>query len=462
MKIGFLGNTNNYPFMLAMLFRDMGHSVFFVVTEKALLHRPESRYPEFLERYPDWVMDLSHLTEWDFMTLHPGLVNAFIQLAHCDALILNSVGPSLLPFLNKPAIALLTGSDLSNYANPLTVEARTATWDQEHKESPDGKNNIAILEDFITRQRKGIQKSIAVRYFPKGTVPEDDRLLDDMGIPDSKRYFFAVANLDRLSPSPVPYNQPIRVFCGARLTWKLPMEPGRSPLDYKGGDVMIRGLGLFYRETGVRLDIRLVRKGLHILETEELIVEEGIADQVTWSEEMSLVDYWQEINHADIIFDQLAESLPGSPVFDAMATGRPVIANARHEVSGILEPAPICQAKTAGEVCAQLKRLVFSPEEREELGTLGRRYVEKYFDPQQSARQIEEIFQNALQCQNEQKVFFEIDYAYIFETLHASRQISQNSYEELLQARLKVERYDSLLRPFHLLKKVLVKNSPKK
>ena len=485
MKIGFFGNTNNYPFMLAMLLQDMGHSLFFVVTEKLLLHRPESRYHEFQKRYPDWIMDLSHLTEWDFISLHPDLAGALAQLSNCDALILNSVGPSLLPFLNKPAIALLTGSDLSDYANPLTVEARTAVWDQEYKETPEGKNNIAILQDFITRQRMGIQSSIAVRWFPKGSVPVGDQLLDEIGIPDSKRHFFAMANLDQLEFSPAPHNQPIRVFCGMRLTWKFPIEAGRMSLDYKGGDVMIRGLGLFYRETSTRLNIRLVRKGLHLKETEELIAEEGIGDQVIWSEEMSLVDYWHEIAQADIIFDQLAKSLPGAPVYDAMAVGRPVISSARHEVSGILEISPICQAETAEEVCQQLKRLVFNPKEREDVGRLGRQYVEKYFDPQQSARQIEAIFQDALNNRAEIKDFFTIAYTYILETFrtlrHESQQELTQTQQELTQTQQELaqtqqelaqtqqefaqtqqelaqtQQYAIFFKPFRFLKKIMVK-----
>ena len=48
------------------------------------------------------------------------------------------------------------------------------------------------------------------------------------------------------------------------------------------------------------------------------------------------------------------------------------------------EPSPICQAKTPEEVCAQLKRLVYDPVERESVGLAGRSYVEKYFNPKKN------------------------------------------------------------------------------
>ena len=41
MKIGFLGNANNYPFMLARALKRAGHDVRFVVDRKNLLDRPD-------------------------------------------------------------------------------------------------------------------------------------------------------------------------------------------------------------------------------------------------------------------------------------------------------------------------------------------------------------------------------------------------------------------------------------
>lgn len=177
------------------------------------------------------------------------------------------------------------------------------------------------------------------------------------------------------------------------------MEPGRSLLDYKGSDVMVRGLGIFYRETGVRLDIRLVSKGLHVAELELLIADEGLIEHVTWLDEMPLAKVWEEFAQCDIVFEQLGDSMIGMAGLDAMASGRPVIGNARPEISTLFSrpESPICQAQTPEEVCAQLKRLVFNPAERERLGLMGRRYVEEHFSPLRAAQTCLQRFQMALQ-----------------------------------------------------------------
>ena len=388
MKIGFFGNTNNYPFMLAQALREFGHEVLFVITSEELLNRPESRYPELKQHYPDWIVDAAHLSEWDMITLSPSLSPVLHVLSTCDALVLNFTGPSLWPLLQRPAIALLTGSDLEHYANFATVEVRSGSWDPAYKASAEGQMNLNLLREFIQRQRDGIREALAVRYMPRGLVRAGDAMLDELGVPDAKRVFLPSAELEMVTPTPARHNNPARIFCATRLTWKLPIEPGRSLLDYKGSDIMIRGLGLFYRETGVRLDIQLVRKGLHLAETEQLIVEEGLTDQVNWSDEMSLTEVWAEFARCDIVIEQLANGAIGGAGLDAMAAGRPVIGNARREMfeDYFGQHSPICQAQTAEEVCAQLKRLVFNPAKREKIGVLGRRFVEEHCSPRRAAQ----------------------------------------------------------------------------
>ena len=388
MKIGFFGNTNNYPFMLAQALRQLGHDVLFVITSQELLNRPESRYPEFNNGYPDWVVDAAQITEWDLITLSPSLAPVLDVLSACDSLILNFTGPSLWPLLRRPAIALLTGSDLEHYANFATIEVRSGSWDPAYKASAEGQMNLNLLRAFIQRQREGIREAVAVRYMPRGLVPAGDAMLDELGVSDEKRVFLPSAELELVTLMPAAHNDPARIFCATRLTWKLPIEPGRSLLDYKGSDIMIRGLGLFYRQTGVPLDIQLVRKGLHVAETEQLIGEEGLTDQVTWSDEMSFAEVWAEFARCDIVIEQLADSAIGGAGLDAMAAGRPVIGNARREMfeNYFGKPSPICQAQTADEVCAQLKRLVFNPAKREKIGMLGRQFVEENCSSRRAAR----------------------------------------------------------------------------
>ena len=221
-------------------------------------------------------------------------------------------------------------------------------------------------------------------------VPEGDRLLDGIGVPDSRRVMLLMTEPDRIAYTPPPNNARIRTFCAARMNWKRPIPPGFAELDYKGTDVMIRGIGLFLREHATRLDVRLVRKGLHVAQAAELVREEGFADQVTWLDEMSQQAVLEEFRKADILFDQLDRSVVAMAGLDGMATGRPLIADGRPEAMEAETGAdsPICQARTPQEVAAQLRRLALDAAERQRVGVASRRYVEAHLSADIAARRL--------------------------------------------------------------------------
>lgn len=399
MKIGFFGNANNYPFMLARAFRRMGHEVFFIVdrspsTKWEKLNRPENRYEDIRLPYPSWIYDASPLDLWRFPFPSPERSKVVRLLQNCDAVILNEFGLSLSQDIGRPAIALLTGTDLVvlsrfQYADHLIHGSRGKISFLK----PMGPIYRKILKRFylklISAQREGIRSAVAVTFFRRGLFPSADNLLDEIGVSDSQRIFMLMTDLETIQFEPMPYNPVIRIFCVTRLTWKKPKDSTLiSELGYKGSDIMIRGLGLFRRATGVSLDIRLVKKGEHVAETIRLIEEERITDQVTWLEEMSQLELFEEFRQTDIVFDQLGKSMIGMGGVDAMAMGRPLIANGRPEIieQVIGVPSPICQATTSEEVCAQLQRLVHDREERVRVGVASRRYAEKYFSADRASR----------------------------------------------------------------------------
>jgi len=112
---------------------------------------------------------------------------------------------------------------------------------------------------------------------------------------------------------------------------------------------------------------------------------------------MSLAEVWAEFARCDIVIEQLATGAIGGAGLDAMAAGRPVIGNARREMfeDYFGQHSPICQAQTAEEVCAQLKRLVSNPAKREKIGMHGRRFVEEHCSPQHAAQTCLERLQPA-------------------------------------------------------------------
>jgi glycosyltransferase involved in cell wall biosynthesis len=292
-------------------------------------------------------------------------------LRGCDAVLLSDRGPSLAGDIDRPVVALLTGSDVIHMAD----------------------STGPFPGELVARQRAGIANAAVVTHFARGLVPEGDRVLDGLGVPDSRRLMLLMTEPDRIAHVPPPRNARIRTFCAARLNWKRPIPADMAELDYKGSDVMVRGLGLFVRESGTPLDIRLVRKGRHVPETAELVRAEGLEGMVTWLEEMSQQDVAREFAHADIVFDQLGESVVAMAGLDAMATGRPLIANARPEIAQ--QGSPICQASTPREVAAQLDRLVFDAALRERVGRAGREYVESHFSADVAAGRLLEAMRRA-------------------------------------------------------------------
>ena len=387
MKIGFFGNTNNYPFLLALALHRMGHEIVFIVDSTERLYRPEYCYNDITFPYPEWIYDVSPVSLWDFTFPTLKRVQILRLLKSCDAVVLNGLGPSLLSDIGRPAVILLTGSDLEYYGNFQTIDNLV----KEVRRKPvflRRRWRKYLYRRLISAQRGGIHSAATINYFGRGLVPDGDTLLDEIGVQDSQRVFFLMTDLEKIHPEPLPHNQPLRTFCATRLTWKKPLAPGTCELDYKGSDIMIRGLGLFARTSRIPLDIRLVKKGMHVIDTMRLIEEEGFAEQVTWLEEMSQLDVWAEYKQADIIFEQFGLSVVGMAGLDAMATGRPVIANGRPEIMDkvIGVPSPICQAVTPEEVCAQLQRLVFDPAERERVGLASRKYVEQYCSAERAAQ----------------------------------------------------------------------------
>ena len=386
-RIGIFGNTNNYPLALAMGLRKLGHQAVLVVNRKEPLHRPESKYAEFAQRYPDWILDCSDIPEDDFVAGSPriGDVINFLS-AHSHGLILNDLGPSLLGYCQRPAVALMTGSDISYYADYRTLETRRQCWSSEYTCSPGGRLATQRWGEFIGRQRGGLLAALAVSCPFPGLVPEIDDLLRAIGVSDARRIFvYLTGAVDR--PALLKEGaQKLRILNGARLNWKKPMPAGFSRQDHKGTDILLRGFAQFL-QTGGQGELVLFRKGLHVEETEALTRELGISKDLIWKDELGLHEFYAELEQADVVCDQFGDSFPGLVALDAMAMGRPVIANFRPPVMSVHYPEriPAFQAECAEDVTHHLLTLSASPDLRRSAGLAGRRFAETYLSPEANA-----------------------------------------------------------------------------
>lgn len=405
MKIGFLGNANNGPFMMARAIQSLGHEVVFVIDSVHRLNRPESRYKDITQPYPSWVVDCSPLDLWQYPPDLSQIEKVVQILKECDAVVLNEFGLCLGGRIGKPAFALLTGTDIEvladhRYADfitggldePADLPGRLRFWGRRFRQR--GLRNHLL--NLINAQRDAIHHAVGVHYFPKGMLPNAERLLAEIGVDDDRRVFFFPAEM-RHEYATYPDNRTLRLLNVARITWRKPRDHFICELDYKGTDVLIRGLGLLVRESKIPIEIRLVKKGADLEMARHLIDEEGLAANVTWLEEMDHSKLYEEYKRADIVSDHFGQGSIAGGALDAMAVGRPVIANGSPEIfrKALGEAPPICHATTAEEVNDQLLRLAADRDLRESIGKQSRLYVEKYCDPVLGARIILEKLSHA-------------------------------------------------------------------
>lgn len=393
MRIGVFGNTNNYPLLLALGLRRLGHDAVLAVNRKERLHRPEGKYPDLAGEYPSWILDCSHIPEDDFVVGSPSIAPVLDFLASgSEGLILNHLGPSLLEFCPMPAVALMTGSDLTYYADPGTPALRQTGWSPEYASGPDGRFVTQSWERFVARQRAGIAGATMVSAPPRGIAADIDRVLDGLAIPDERRMFLYIADTLAARPRKQRTRAVPRIVNGARLNWVRPLPPGFSPMDHKGTDVLLHGFARFIADGG-RAELVLFRKGLHVAETERLVADLRLGAHVTWRDEVSLREFHDEIAGADIVCDQLGESFPGMVTLDAMACGVPVIAKAREALSAAPGAAlPICQASTIEEVARHLRHLTASERARQVAGMAARRFAETHLSPESAAARCVQQF----------------------------------------------------------------------
>jgi glycosyltransferase involved in cell wall biosynthesis len=394
LKIGFYGNANNYPFILARAVRALGHEVVFLVASAERLNRPENLFADIPPPYPAWIIDVSHRFRWHCLVPCLGRKSVIDRLNSCDCAILNEEGPALAGDLRIPYGVLLTGSDIEVFANPALAETlKPQVFNKPKWASRLSRHFIpteVVMRRLVMPQRAGIKSARFVAFLPRGLVPKADRLLEEIGVSPARRIEFQFTDSNFEPFAPPPTNVIPRLFSATRLNWIVQPTETLTPLDLKGSDKMLLGIAQFWRQTNRKLDIHLVRKGRHVAETLSLAAELGIQDQITWHEEMTQEDVREQFRQADIVLEQFGSSAVGMAGFDAMALGRPLIANGRPEVLSLItgEVSPICQASTPEEICAQLVRLTQSSEERLRIGLAGRKYVQTHFSAESAARRL--------------------------------------------------------------------------
>ena len=375
---------------MAQGLRLLGHRVRLVLNRKELLHRPESRYPEWAGAYPDWIVDCSNLSDEDIAFETPAIDHAIHHLRHnVDFVVLNDVGPAFAGYLRTPHAVVLTGSDLAYYANFDSLAMRTSMWDPEFKRCLQGRRYLRRMADLVARQRDGILGAEVVCYGQRGLVPSGDQILDGIGVRNERCLMLHFSNTIDLKPQPFARNDKLIVLCGGRLVFRPDQNPALSAMDFKGTDVLLKGFAL-YCQRGGKGELRLPRKGQDLQAAVELIAELAISDRVRWLDEMPLVQFYEQMIAADVVCDQFGSSFPGMVTTDAYALGRPVMAKLRPEIFGrrFPEPLPGFDAEEPKQIADHLIKMERNRSVVAEMGRKSRAYAEAYLSPESMAKQL--------------------------------------------------------------------------
>ena len=400
MKIGFLGNTNNYPFLLAYELRNKADILFFVDAGKDFfLDRPETYSGNLISYpYPPNFIENPGINNPTINSYFPFVFSKKIirQLNSCDAVILNGFGHYYLPFLRRSliSISVFSGSDLDVTFN---WELRKEAIRREKNFLKKIKMRLALsYTHYILK--KSIERTDLVSYFPKGLYPDADKILSEAknGKP-YERFEHMHLSTQGIEYIPPPNNEVIKIFNAARFVWNKPFPPGMNEGDNKKNDVMIRGLAMFIKRTGCALDINFVEKGIDTDATKQLAKGLGIEKYVTWHKNMTHADFLKSMADSDIITDNMNEHVIGGGAF-GMLLGRPLIGNAIPSVVKRItgKDSAICHAETEEDVYHWLQKLVLDKSFRENKGRESREYIIKHHNLTEEANYFFDFIQKKI------------------------------------------------------------------
>lgn len=381
-KIAIFGNINNYPLLLALGLRGNGHDVRLFVNRKELLHRPEGLYPGWRSAYPSWIYDCSFLTDVDIARKTSSFMNVASLLNDgYDFVVLNDTGPAFASVIKCPYAAVLTGSDLSYYADFKTISIRSQSWSFEFRRSPIGRGDTNDFTDLIARQRDGILGAELICYPEKGLIPSGDELLHEIGVRDQDRMMLYFSNTLDLEPQPF-VGHDFAILSGSRVVFREDRNPGLSAIDFKGTDLLLEAFAA-YCHLGGKGTLKLVKKGPDVECAVDLIHELKIDRKVVWLDEMSLSNFHREMSKAALVCDQFGTSFPGMVTADAMALGKPVVANFRKCVFSnvFAKEMPGFDATTSEQICNHFIELERNKVARWEVGKASREFAERFLSP---------------------------------------------------------------------------------
>jgi len=156
--------------------------------------------------------------------------------------------------------------------------------------------------------------------------------------------------------------------------------PSRHDWHIKGNDRLLHAFAQFVRAKHPNALLILFEWGAEVQRSRELVGELAIEANVRWLRPLPKLRLIDAYRAADVVCDQFLLGTFGAVAPEAMACGRPVVMafDAGLHRWCFPELPPVVDARSAGEICAVLKRLAGDAEERQRLGGRGREWVERH------------------------------------------------------------------------------------
>lgn len=365
MKIVVVGNTNNYPHLLARALVELGNDVHHVLDHDEILHLPEGKFQN-VSTHDSGGVKLLRLGRVDFSDLSwirrkDSAVAVLIRSA--DLVIFNGLAPAILGLKSDRSVFVLTGADLTfirDWYRLGKADKHSVPWTTRLDSRRKYLGRAWLCK---VRQKRLVRNASIYSFFSPGSVPEGDRVLHQLK-PRGERFVLRLADQSGATfVRSKGNNDVLHLLCLGRVSWVRRSFDTRMSLDFKGTDVLLRGIASA-RELGhEKFKVTLFRKGPDIAETLVLIDDLGIGEFIFWHDEVPQRQLVKMILECDVVVDNLGPGSPGMATLDSMALGRAVLTNTNSIISDLdpLKGAPLLHASSFEHVCGWIEKLTSDP-----------------------------------------------------------------------------------------------------
>jgi hypothetical protein len=328
-----IGNTNNELFRLANVLTEHNYKVTQVLIQQGRLHDPKELF--FMKKYKTSsvnFIDLRNFQEEDVICHDNKLIetlNAIDGKFHFG--IYDYVGASFSTIFQIPYISMVTGSNLTYYANPKLIDFRTSIWEESFSKSNTGKELIKRYEYFTDVYREGLKQSEALISFPLGIVPAEDQMLKELGLSDKERFIFTYIERFKLRQRYLFRRRNAKIVFAARLDSNNKLQPGGSERDNKGIEFLIPAI-LEVKRLNIRVKFEVFSKGKLFEDFKRKIDQFGLKDYVSFERESNYKGYLKVLNNNDIVVDSIGESTFGRISLDSISLNKIIFANVHNDV----------------------------------------------------------------------------------------------------------------------------------